>query len=61
MSDCIFRKLKNVKTMPELDALRGEVVAQMESGGEAEFKEAQKAFIKAINRLKRIPLKDRTW
>ena len=57
----IFNKLKHVKTMPELDALRGEVVAQMESGGRAEFEMAQKAFIKAKNRLKRIPLKDRTW
>jgi hypothetical protein len=61
MSKSIFEKLKEVKTMPDLDALRGEVVKQMESGGEAEFLAAQKAFIKAKNRLKRIPLKDRAW
>lgn len=59
MSD-IFEKLKNVKTMPELDALRGEVFERM-SVGKVEFVETQRAFIKAKNRLNRIPLKDRSW
>lgn len=43
--------------MPELEALRPEVWSVMEGG---DFNKAQKAFIKAKNRLKRIPLKDRS-
>ena len=61
----IFDKLKAVKTMPELDAMRVEVVAAMTEAGKERgqdgFKEVQNAFIKAKNRLTRIPLRDRTW
>jgi hypothetical protein len=54
----IYKKLREVKTMPELDALRPEVLSVMNGG---DFNKAQKAFIKAKNRLKRIPLKYRNW
>lgn len=58
-------KLAAVKTMPELDALRMEAVAAMkaeaEVRGEEGFYEVQGAFIKAKNKLKRIPLRERTW
>ncbi len=61
----IFEKLAVVKTMPELDALRMETVAAMQAAGElsgeAGFKKVQAAFIKAKNRLRRIPLVERTW
>jgi hypothetical protein len=58
----ILEKLKGVKTMPELDALRIETVEAMESDGTLKtFEKVQTAFRKAKNRLRRIPLKDRTW
>lgn len=61
----IFEKLEAARTMPELDALRQETFAAMEAAGVAQgapgFEAVQKAFIKAKNRLKRIPRKDRTW
>jgi len=56
-----IQKLRAVKTMPDLDLLRTETVQAMESGGQAEFDRVQGEFRKAKNRLKRIPLKDRTW
>jgi len=49
-------KIKNCKTMPELDALRLEIVKDMEH-----FEANQKAFIKKLNQLKRVPLKERNW
>jgi hypothetical protein len=62
MKMTIFEKLKAVKTKPELDALRPETVVAMEADGTQEtFEKVQKAFIKARNKLLRIPLKDRTW
>jgi hypothetical protein len=57
----ILDKLKAVKTMPELDALRGETVDAMRDAGLTGYAKVQMAFIKAKNRLQRIPLKDRTW
>jgi len=57
----IIEKLANVKTMPELDALREEVVERMIGHGEETFHKVQDAFRKAKNRLNRIPLKERTW
>ena len=57
----IIEKLANVKTMPELDALREEVVEKMIGHGEETFHKVQDAFRKAKNRLNRIPLKERTW
>ena len=57
--------LRNVKTMPELDDLRLETIKKMmEAGkrsGEHAFKNIQTEFIRAKNRLQRIPLRDRTW
>lgn len=65
MSAEILARLKSVKTMPELDAMRLDVVNAMTSagkeGGSPAFYHVQTAFIKAQNRLRRIPLKDRTW
>jgi hypothetical protein len=58
----IIEKLKTVKTMPELDALRTETAEAMMLDGTSEtFKKVQTALIKAKNRLRRVPLKDRTW
>lgn len=58
----IIQKIQNVKTLPELNALRLETVTAMKEGGDqGKFYHIQKEFIKAKNRLKRIPLKDRTW
>jgi hypothetical protein len=60
----IIQKLKAVKTMPELDALRIESVNEMqkaETEKKGSYREIQVAFIKAKNRLLRVPLKERTW
>lgn len=60
----IFARLAATKTMPELDAMRLETVAAMKEAEKVEpggFQRVQNAFIKAKNRLQRIPLKDRTW
>ena len=54
-------RLSSVNSMPELDVMRAEVVVAMQDAGEERFKEVQGWFIKAKNRLRRIPLKDRTW
>lgn len=61
MSDLIGR-LRNVKTMPELDAMRVEVVREIRRIGTDEaFEKIRGEFMKAGNRLRRIPLKDRSW
>lgn len=57
----LIQKIESVKTMPELDALRIECARDMEDGDKEKFLATQKAFIKARNRLKRIPLRDRSW
>ena len=57
----IVQKIREVKTMPELDALRLETVKAMKELGQEGFRSIQKEFIKAKNRLRRIPLKDRNW
>lgn len=61
----IFLELAATKTMPELDALRIKTVEAMKerglSHGAEGFYEVQDAFIKAKNRLQRIPLRERTW
>jgi len=54
-------KIRNTKTMPELDALRTETAEAMTTGGKAAFDRVQREFRKAKNRLKRVPLRDRTW
>lgn len=57
----IMKKLRQVKTMPELDELRLETVKVISSDGTKEtFYSIQKEFKKAKNRLKRIPLKERS-
>lgn len=53
--------IRATKTMPQLDALRGETVEAMMSGGQEVFERVQGEFRKAKNRLKRIPLAQRTW
>lgn len=58
----IIKKLSAVKTMPELDALRIETVQAMQSDGTTvTFETVQAAFRKIKNRLRRIPIRDRTW
>ena len=57
----IVQKIREAKTMPELDALRLETVKAMKELGQEGFRSIQKEFIKAKNRLRRIPLKDRNW
>ena len=61
MNEKIISKLKAVKTMRELDELRGETVKAMMDLGEERFKTVQKEFRKAKNRLRRIPLSQRNW
>lgn len=50
------QRIKECKTRPELDSLRLEIVKD-----EKNFLSNQQAFIKKLNQLKRIPLRDRTW
>lgn len=58
----LLQRLKEVKTMPNLDAMRLECVRVGEASGSVEVaRRIQKAFIKAKNRLQRVPLRDRTW
>ena len=57
----IIEKIKNAKTMPNLNQLRTEIVSIICSGSEEDFHKIQDAFRKAKNKLKRIPLKERTW
>lgn len=58
----IIEKLANVQTMPELDSMRMEVLKAMKADGTQEtFKKIQQHFIRAKNRLQRIPLSERTW
>lgn len=58
----MLKRLKIVQAMPELNSMRVEVVEAMQSDGTSEtFYKVQQAFIKAKNRLERIPLRDRTW
>lgn len=54
-------KIRGVTTMPELDELRPLTLEAMMSGGKEVFDKVQGEFRKAKNRLKRVPLKDRTW
>lgn len=61
MESGLIQKIKAVKTMPELDALRIECARDMMDGDKEKFLATRKAFIKAKNRLRRIPLKDRSW
>ena len=56
-----INELRNVKTMPELDDLRGKTFEAMQSGGKEAFDLVQGEFRKAKNRLKRIPLSERYW
>lgn len=56
----IVKKMSVVKTKTELDSMRLEVADAMQ-GPEENFTLIQTAFRKAKNRLKRIPLKERTW
>jgi len=56
-----IEKIRVVKTMPELDALRIECFQEMQKVGQFGYKEIQEEFIKAKNRLLRVPRKERTW
>ena len=60
-TETTIEKIRKAKTMPELDSLRIDTVRAMMSGGQAVFEQVQTEFIKAKNRLKRIPLRDRQW
>ncbi len=58
----LLSKLASVSRMPDLDEMRIDVVRAMSADGKQEtFERVQKAFIKAKNRLVRIPLKERDW
>ncbi len=58
----LLNELKSVQTMPELDALRTDTVEAMEADGSGEtFERVQGEFIKAKNRLQRVPLSQRNW
>jgi hypothetical protein len=49
-------KIQQCKTMPELDALRLEIVRDIPN-----FPENQKTFIAKLNKLRRIPMSERNW
>lgn len=63
--DTLFARLKAIRTKPELDAIRLETVEAMkdaaQSRGPGAAAVVQLAFIKASNRVRRVPVKDRTW
>jgi len=61
MNKEILNKIKQCDTIPKLDELRLEATKAMVADNGANFYEIQKAFIKQQNKLKRIPLKDRSW
>ncbi len=61
MMEEILKRLKDVQTMPHLDAMRTEVAAAMIGHGEETFHEIQDAFRAAKNRLRRVPLSERSW
>jgi hypothetical protein len=52
----LSKKIKQCKTKPELDNLRVEIVSDINN-----FEQNQKEFIKKLNQLRRIPLRERTW
>ena len=49
----ILEKIKNLKTMKELDAIRLEVTKEMFANENENFHEIQKAFIKKKNKIRR--------
>jgi hypothetical protein len=58
----VMERLKTVKTMPELNAMRLDCVRAGEASGSVEVaRQIQQAFIKAKNRLERIPWRERAW
>lgn len=60
--DEFLKRLRCVATMPDLDAMRAETVHHCMAGGSKEhFERIQAEFRRALNRLKRVPLAERTW
>lgn len=57
----LLQAIKQADTKPKLDALRMDCVLIGKEFGSEVFTEVQKAFIKQNNKLRRIPMKDRTW
>jgi len=57
----MIQELRDVKTMPGLNNLRGKTFEAMGSGSKETFDLVQGEFRKAKNRLERIPLSQRTW
>jgi len=53
----IIEKIKQCDTIPKLDDLRLEIVKYITVNGNGE--QIQKVFIKQMNKLKRVPLKNR--
>lgn len=53
----IIEKIKQCDTIPKLDDLRREIVRYISENGNG--KQIQRVFIKQMNKLKRVPLKDR--
>jgi len=47
--------------MPEVDAMRGPIADAMPTMDRADFERVQGEFRKALNRMRRIPRRDRTW
>jgi hypothetical protein len=56
----LLKKIKNCNTMPELDALRLELVEAGHASPD-NFRTMQAEFIKKKNQLARIPLSQRSW
>ncbi|WP_340398085.1 hypothetical protein NST50_15365 [Paenibacillus sp. FSL E2-0202] len=56
----LLKRIKECNTMPELDAMRLELVKAGKAFPES-FQTMQQAFIKKKNQLNRIPLSQRSW
>ena len=61
MTSEFVSKLRSAKTMPEVDAMRGPIADAMPTMDRADFERVQGEFRKALNRMRRIPRRDRTW
>lgn len=59
MNQELVDKIKNCKSMQELDLLRLEVTQEMIRLGASGYQELQNIFRKQKNKLLRIPIKDR--
>lgn len=56
----LLEEINSCNTMPELDNMRLKIIKETKDDVDL-FRETQKAFVKRKNKLKRIPLSERSW